>query len=73
VAEARMSEPELPFYAIGALVTLYIAAAIWRSKDAACRPAEQLQRPIEHAPTVDRRVVHWWRARRRRKSPSATR
>jgi hypothetical protein len=68
-----MSEPEVPFYVIGALVILYIAAATWQSKDAACRPVEQLQRPLERSPTVDRRVVHWWRARRRRKSPRATR
>ena len=28
-----MSEPDVPFYVIGALVTLYIIAATWRSRD----------------------------------------
>jgi hypothetical protein len=56
-----MSEPEVPFYVIGALVTLYIVAATWRSRDA----AEERQRSLGHAPTVDRRVLHWWRALRR--------
>jgi len=34
-AEAWMSESEVAFYVIGALATLYIVAATWRSRDAA--------------------------------------
>jgi hypothetical protein len=32
-----MSEPELPFIVLAALVMLYIVAARWRSRDAADR------------------------------------
>jgi hypothetical protein len=64
-----MSEPEVPFYVVGALVTLYIVAATWRSRDAACHPADERERPFEHGPTVDRRLVHWWRALHRGRSP----
>jgi hypothetical protein len=67
-----MSEPEIPFYVIGALVTLYIVAATWRSRDAAGRAAPEQYRPTRRAPTVDRRIIHWWRARRLpgRRAPS---
>ena len=66
-----MSEPEVPFYVIGALVTLYIMAATWRSRDAAYRPAEERQASTLRVRTFDRRVVHWWRALRRgRSAPS---
>jgi hypothetical protein len=67
-----MSEPEVPFYVIGALVTLYIFAATWRSRDAGYRPADERQSATRRARTFDRRVLHWWRARRRGKSPAAT-
>jgi hypothetical protein len=60
--EARMSEPEVPFYVVGALVTLYIVAASWRSRDAAYRPAEERQASTPRERTLDRRVIHWWRA-----------
>jgi hypothetical protein len=63
-----MSEPEVPFYVTGVLVTLYIVAATWRSRDAAGRPAEERERPFERGPTVDRRMIHWWRAWRRGRS-----
>lgn len=68
-----MSEPEVPFYVIGALVTLYIVAATWRSKDAACRPADERLAARLRGPTFDRRVISWCRARRRGKSRPATR
>ena len=66
-----MSEPEVPFYVIGALVTLYIMAATWRSRDAAYRPAEERQISTLRVRTFDRRVVHWWRALRRGRSASS--
>jgi hypothetical protein len=68
-----MSEPEVPFYVIGALVTLYIVAATWRSRDAAYRPADEREPATLRVRTFDRRMVHWWRALRRGKSPAATR
>jgi hypothetical protein len=66
-----MSEPDVPFYVIGALVTLYIIAATWRSRDAAYRPAEERQISTLRVRTFDRRVVHWWRALRRGRSASS--
>ena len=69
--EARMSEPEVPFYVVGALVTLYIVAATWRSRDTTYHPAEERQAATPRERTLDRRVVHWWRAlRRSRSTPS---
>jgi hypothetical protein len=68
-----MSEPEVPFYVIGALVTVYVVAATWRSRDAACRPADERQLATLRGPTFDRRMIHWWRALRRGKSRPATR
>jgi len=67
-----MSEPEVPFYVIGALVTLYIVAATWRSRNADYRPADGRQPAARRARTFDRRMVHWCRARRRGKSPAAS-
>ena len=66
-----MSEPEVPFYVLGALLTLYIVAASWRSRDAAARrPAEEQPAATAAAAgrTLDRRVVHWYRALRRVRS-----
>ena len=68
-----MSEPEVPFYVIGALVTLYIVAATWRSRDAACRPADEHLPAARRGPTFERRMIHWWRTLRRCRSRSATR
>ena len=68
--EAGMSESEVPFYVIGALVTLYIVAATWRSRDAAYRPAEERQSATVRSRTFDRRMVHWLRALRRRSTTS---
>jgi hypothetical protein len=63
-----MSEPEVPFYVLGALLTLYIVAASWRSRDAAARrPAGE--RPAAAAGrSLDRRVIHWYRTLRRGRS-----
>jgi hypothetical protein len=68
-----MSEPEVFFYVTGALVALYIVAASWRSRDAAYRPGEERQASTVRARTVDRRVIHWWRALRRGRSSASTR
>ena len=68
-----MSEPEVPFYVIGALVTLYIVAASWRSRDAAYRPADERQGTTLRGRTLDRRMVHWWRALRRGRSTTSAR
>jgi hypothetical protein len=60
-----VSEPAIPFYVVGAVVSVYIVAATWRSKDAGERLNGQ-PRPLKtRAATIDRRLVHWWRARRR--------
>jgi hypothetical protein len=68
-----MSESEVPFYVIGALFAVYIVAASWRSRDAAHRPADERQGPALRARTLDRRMIQWWRALRRRKSTTAMR
>jgi hypothetical protein len=68
-----MSEPEVFFYLTGALVALYIVAASWRSRDAADRRGEERQASTVRARTVDRRVIHWWRALRRGRSRPTTR
>jgi hypothetical protein len=62
-----MSEPEVPFYVLGALLTLYIVAASWRSRDAAARRSAE-ERPAAAERTLDRRVVHLYRALRRGRS-----
>jgi len=69
-----MSGPEVFFYVGGALVALYIVAASWRSRDAAAyRPGEERRTSTARAPTVDRRVIHWWRALRRSRSSARMR
>ena len=68
-----MNESEVPFYVLGALVALYIVLATWRSRDAAYRPAEERQAAPVRGQTLDRRVIHWWRALRRGRWSAATR
>jgi len=67
-----MNEPEVFFYVTGALVALYTVAASWRSRDAAYRPGGERQASTVRARTVDRRVIHWWRALRRGRSRPTT-
>lgn len=63
-----MSEPGIGFFVVGALFTVYIVAATWRSRDAD-PPATGGERPVHwHTPSAERRIVHWWRARRRERS-----
>lgn len=57
-----MSDAEVFFYVTGALVALYIVAASWRSRDAVARPGDERQASTVRVRTIDRRVVHWWRA-----------
>jgi hypothetical protein len=58
---------EASFYVVGALFAVYVGAATWCSRDAR-RPDEERRAAKSHRPTLDRRIVHWWRARRRGKS-----
>lgn len=67
-----MSESGVFFYVTGALVALYIVAASWRSRDAAYRPGEERQGSAPRVRTIDRRLVHWWRARRHNRSRPMT-
>jgi len=67
-----MSESGVFFYVTGALVALYIVVAGWRSRDAAYRPGEERRGSMLRVRTLDRRVVHWWRARRRNRSRPMT-
>jgi hypothetical protein len=63
-----MSNIPIALYVLGALLTLYVVAATWRSNDASSHvrrgdtPRRQ-SRPV----SVDRRLTHWWRARQRSK------
>jgi hypothetical protein len=54
----------IAFYVVGALFTLYVVAATWRSRDADPRVPERSQWKVR-TPTMDRRIAHWWRARHR--------
>jgi hypothetical protein len=63
-----MKDAGFAFYAVGALFALYILAAAWRSKDAGYRGNDTRRAASLHTPTVERRVIHWWRARRRLRS-----
>ncbi len=63
-----MSEPGIGLFVVGALFTLYVVAATWRSKDAGY-PERGDERAVHgHTPPAERRFVHWWRARRRARS-----
>jgi len=55
----------IAFYVVGALVTLYVVAATWRSPDTALRARAERQRWKVRTPGVERRIAHWWRARQR--------
>ena len=63
-----MSEPDLPFYVLGALLTLYIVAASWRSRDAAARRPPEDRPAAAAGRSLDRRVIHWYRTLRRGRS-----
>jgi hypothetical protein len=58
-----MSNIPIAFYVIGALFTLYVVAATWRSKDASSRVSSDMWRQRSRPVSVDRRLNHWWRAR----------
>jgi hypothetical protein len=61
-----MSNIPIAFYVLGALFTLYVVAATWESKDAPSHLPSHTREP--RAASVDRRLIHWWRARRRSKN-----
>jgi len=56
---------ETSFYVVGALFAVYVGAATWCSRDAGYRLSEARRSARSRRPTIDRRIVHWWRARRR--------
>lgn len=63
-----MSEPAIPFYVAGALITVYVVAATWRSRDVEdLVSAKRRQSRLRTSP-LERRIIHWWRARRLSKS-----
>jgi len=59
-----MSNIPIAFYLLGALFTLYVLAAIWQSKDAQSHVRSDTREP-HGVVSADRRMKHWWRARRR--------
>jgi hypothetical protein len=58
-----MSDIAIAFYVLGALFTLYVVAATWQSKDAPSHVRSDMREP--RGVSIDRRLKHWWRARRR--------
>jgi hypothetical protein len=63
-----VSEPGIGLSVVGALFTLYVVAATWRSKDAGYPQTGDERAVHGHTPPAERRIVHWWRARRRARS-----
>jgi hypothetical protein len=63
-----MREAGVAFYGLGALFALYVVAASWRARDAGYRGPGGREAARLHTQTVERRVIHWWRARRRSRS-----
>ena len=61
-----MGDAGIALYVVGALFTVYVVAATWQSKDADSHAREKPHPRRSSNQTVDRRIVHWWRARRRR-------
>jgi hypothetical protein len=55
----------IAFYVVGALFTLYVVAATWRSRDADPRVPAGRRQWKPRTRTMDRRIAHWWRARQR--------
>jgi hypothetical protein len=62
-----MSNIPIALYVVGALLTLYVVAATWRSKDASSHARSDTPRRRSRPVSIDRRLNHWWRARRRSK------
>jgi len=63
-----MSNLQIVFCVLGALFTLYVVAATWQSKDAPSHVRSHTPRPRSHSVSIDRRLIHWWRALRRSKT-----
>ena len=51
-----------------ALFTLYVVAATWKSKDAPSHVRTDTRVPRSRSLSIDRRLTHWWRARRHSKT-----
>jgi|HubBroStandDraft_6_1064221.scaffolds.fasta_scaffold53846_2 hypothetical protein len=66
-----MGNSVVALYIIGALFTLYVVAATSLSKDADAHASKKPHMRKSPSQAVDRRVVHWWRARRRKSAPTA--
>jgi hypothetical protein len=55
----------IAFYVIGALFSLYVVAATWRSKDVEPGVPAAQRRWKPRSRRMDRRIAHWWRPRQR--------
>ena len=60
-----MRNAEIALYVLGALFTVYVVAATWRSKDADYHVRQKQLAPQSPSKAVHRRV-HWWRAHERK-------
>jgi len=58
-----MGNIPVAFCVLGALLTLYVVAAAWRSRDASPRVRSNAWHPQSRPLSVDRRLDHWRRAR----------
>ena len=63
-----MREAGFAFHALAVLFALYVVAASWRARDAAYRGSGGREAARLHTRTVERRVIHAWRAWRRTRS-----
>jgi hypothetical protein len=61
-----MGNVGIALYIVGALFTVYVVAATWQSKDADSHVREKSHRRRSSNQAVNRRIVHWWRARWRK-------
>jgi len=60
-----MSNVPIALYVLGALFTLYVVAATWRAKDDQSHARRDTRQPRSRPMSIDRRLIHWWRARQR--------
>lgn len=67
-----MGDAAIALYIVGALLTVYVLAATWQSKDAVSHVREKPHPRTAAHRALDRRIVHWWRARRRSNAAERT-
>jgi hypothetical protein len=60
-----MGNIPIAFLVLGALFTLYVVAATWRSKDASSQMRSDSARPRPDPTSVDLRRTHRWRSPQR--------